>query len=204
MRKRPVICMIALFALIMLVSGTNAQTPVEPVDLEAVSIAYTFPAPDSIIIFATFNIYYSDPGPASYATDIECWLGSNLLSSKPITISSGGSICSSDTTCSKICDIQTTGAQIQYVHCSIWYTWTGPGCDPNDPPHTCQPLEYCACGAQATATFSGSYNGEATITVAGDPNLKMNEADETNNTMMVGSVPAEKNTWGTIKASYEK
>lgn len=195
----------ALVATVAFSPIASAQDPVEPIDIQAISLDYSFAGWDSVTITAGFSFYNYLDVPASYDTEIRLFLGSRLVGILPIHIDAGESICNNDPTCSLVCDINVDGANTSLVHCQYWNTWMQGGvqqCDPGNPGMTCLPLTVCACHAPFTVTLKADYQGELEVTAVGDPQNTMHEADETNNVMTLAPVPTLPVSWSRLKALY--
>lgn len=181
-----------------------APEPVEPIDLQADSILYTFPSPGMIEFQAYFTVHSSHNIGQSYSSSIEVFLGTGSVYSSAMSVVVPVNDCGEDPDCNNPCQIEVEPGSLQWDYCSIWHTWSGAGCDPNDPYHTCFPYDYCACGSQYMLVATVPYEDEPELVLVVDGVTYVPEADETNNTCSVSLVPVstESKTWGAIKSLF--
>jgi hypothetical protein len=181
-----------------------APEPVEPIDLQADSVLYSFPSAGMIEIMAYFTIHSSHNASAGYSSNIELFLGTNSVYSSPMSIVVPVNDCGEDPDCNNACQIEVEPGDLQWDYCSIWHSWFGAGCDPSDPTHTCIPYDYCACGSQYVVVATVPYEDEPELVFVVDGATLVHEADETNNScsVMLAPVSTESKTWGAIKSLF--
>lgn len=187
----------ALLIVLLVVFGMTGaafgQEPVSPIDIRADSMTYRYLSPTQMEITAYLTFSNSNPTCMNYLSDLRILLGGNTVYSSPMTIHAVGSSCSYDPDCNNLCLVEISPGETVWDHCYWWNTWWGPGCDPNDPQGTCDPLQTCACGAQYKLVVNANYSSETELYLVADSGELLYEADETNNscTKMCAPPPPE-------------
>jgi hypothetical protein len=195
-------------AVLLIVVGTGTiaygQTPVEPIDIRADTIEFSFPDPDTILVQAYFTIHTSHTTSQSYSSNLVLRLDGLDVWSTSMTVNTPTNDCGNDPDCNDMCLVEVSTGGLVWDNCDTWTTWTGVGCDPADPDHTCVPMDVCACGSQYVVVAELEYSDEEELELVADSATLVNEADETNNTAIafVQPVRTEPTTWGRIKALY--
>ncbi len=199
---------IVLLAAIVLAGTALAQVPVRPVDMRADSCVYSFPEPGTITIAFFFTIHSIEGASAYHESGVTIKLDDVTVLSQSVNFSATSNVCSVDPNCSLPCQISSSGGTPTWDNCSMWSTWmAGGACDPQNPGETCQPIYYCACGAQFVVIYTGPYEEQYAMKAEVDGPIYpgVDEADETNNMVFYSLAPVavEPTTWSKIKALYQ-
>jgi hypothetical protein len=197
---------ITLFTAIMLTGIAMAQEPVEPLDLRADSVTYFYPTTTTITVAFYFTIYTTEGSSVYRESGVTIKLDGSSVFNGSINFTATSNDCSMDQSCSIPCQVTLQGGDLVWDNCSMWTTWTGVGCDPYDPGHTCTPIQYCACGAQFVVIYTGPYEDQYVLEAEVDGPIYpgISEADETNNVVYMSLAPVgtQPETWSTIKSFY--
>ncbi|UCG52208.1 MAG: hypothetical protein JSW58_01235 [Candidatus Latescibacterota bacterium] len=199
--------LLVMTLVVMLAAAATAfgQEPVEPIDLRADTISYLYPNSSTIQITVQFTAFNTFDHDTVVTSNILLFLGTSVVYDGPMTLTAPTHTCGTDPDCNDDCSVEGDGVTVVMDGCDLWYTWTGPSCNPQNPEVTCTPMVTCACIAQCEFEITTAYAAEHEVSVLLDSNGLVHEADETNNyfATAVGTVPARPSTWGVVKALFD-
>jgi hypothetical protein len=180
-------------------STTVAQEPPWPdgwFDLQADSITYSFPAPDSILVVAHFSLRNAMTVGAVLNTDLAIYLDGVNAFSAPLTISNALDPCfgKSEADCEGDCEKEIVGKGTEEGWCEFW----------KDPRDTL--FATCTCRVWSDLWSISRYSGESTVSFEMDTGNQILEPYEDNNfcTVAVQPVAVKPRTWGLIKSEYKE
>ncbi len=189
---------IVLSLIAMTISGTAlAQAPDWPngwIDLQADTIMYDFPYPDTISITVAFSVRSGLLVDSFFVTDMGIFLDGVPVHSSLLEISDVEDICNEkeQVDCYGDCTLQLNPSGSEVGQCR-WINDTL--------------FVRCHCRKKGTwSPFSASYQGQTTITFELDMGGSIDEPDEFNNYLSISLVPVAVNpaTWGRLKKDYDK
>jgi len=160
------------------VANQPAGSQVTTIDLIADSIAYSFPAPDSIQVDAVFSIYNSFERDSTLLSDVTLFLDGIAADWSPLDIDASEAVCREDPDCKpEMCDAIVGQGEATVINCK----WARPV--PMDS------IWICVCWGSWHIRFNAEYAGQSHISFLLDSANEVIEANEANNEISVEIEP---------------
>jgi hypothetical protein len=164
------------------IASQQARPQIVTADLEADSIAYSFPTPDSIEIAVFFSFYNSFEHDSILSSDITILLDGVPVHWSPLDIDASEAVCLEDPDCNpEMCDAIVTPGKAEVINCK-WVKYEGW-------PHDSIPHYDCVCWGKWSLWRRGLYSNETQISFILDSMDGVIEANEANNEMSLAIHP---------------
>ena len=199
MRVTICVAFVAMLLLVNVIATPESPQMDDWFDLQADTITFDFPAPDSIRITAHFTMRSAASRDTLYFSELGAFLDGNLIHTEILDIIVGTHDCRTkdEQNCSGDCVLGTGPGGTTYGECD-WY-------EPLRWPPDSIPAG-CFCERKSEKSTTTGYSGEEMVSFELDLTGLIQERYETNNyfALNVATVPTNPSTWGRIKSFYDE